>query len=59
MAGRMSIKKEALKAWLTLAIAALLVAVVMAGMALPFALCGGEPEAQQEAVTAVGRPGIY
>ena len=42
-------KKESVKAWLTLAIAALAVAVVMAGLTLPIVLCGGDPAAQQAA----------
>ena len=49
MVGMTSKKKEAVKSWLTLAIAALAVAVVMAGLALPIVLCGGDPAAQQTA----------
>ena len=53
MAGMTSKRRESIKAWLTLAVATLVVCAVMAGLALPIVLCGGDPAAQQTAVTAV------
>ena len=43
-------RTSTMKAWLTLGVAALAVCVVMAGLALPIFLCGGDPAAQQAAM---------